>query len=120
MPGRRLKGKQLETPLVADVSSSETTGITAGTTQTQNGATALTKSINVVSTCANSGDGVKLPSGANILVCEIYNDGAQPLKMWPASGQNFIGSASNAACPTLLPSTEWVRFRYVGSEWRNN
>ena len=86
------------------------TGITAGTTQTQAGATALTGRTNYIATCANSGDGVKLPAAVAGEKCKIVNEGAQPAKLWPASGDNFTGSAADAACPTLLLAGEWVRF----------
>ncbi len=46
-----------------------TAGITAGTTQTQGGATALIGDINEVSACANVGDGVRPPGMTGLPAC---------------------------------------------------
>lgn len=72
------------------------TGITASTTQTQ-GQGPLTKNINIVSTVANANDTVTLPSAAAGLSVFIRNNGAQTLKIFPASGDNINGTGVNAA-----------------------
>lgn len=64
------------------------TGITAGTTQTQAGATALTKMLNIVATVGTANDGVKLMSAAVGAIQTIKNRGANNLKIWPASGDD--------------------------------
>lgn len=83
-----------------------TDSITAGTTQTQAGATALTSEINRITTCATAGDGVKLPSVVLYREILIINDGAADLRIWPPSGTSVVGGAANAADPTDLPPGE--------------
>lgn len=76
---------------------SATNAITASVTQTQVGGTALTTALNRITTCANSGDAVTLaaltPGQSQI----IYNDGANPAKVFPATGGNIDGAGANAA-----------------------
>lgn len=87
-------------------------GLTAATTQTQgNGAiTVASGELNClvqVSTCANANDAITLPAavvGRSILVA---NDGAQTLRIWPASGENLGAGADTA---TTLATTARARF----------
>lgn len=72
------------------------TGITASTTQTQ-GQRPLTKRINIISTCANANDTVTLPSAVAGMEVYIRNNGAQTLKIFPASGDNINGTGANTA-----------------------
>ena len=72
------------------------TGITAGTTQTQAGATALTKMLNIVATVATANDGVKLMSAEAGAQQKIVNRGANNLKIWPFLGDD-LGAGVNAA-----------------------
>jgi hypothetical protein len=76
---------------------SVTTGITAGTTQSQANATALTADINIVSTVGTTNDGVKLPSAAAGMIIYVINQGANTLKLYPASGGTIAGVAPDAA-----------------------
>lgn len=69
------------------------TGIVAGTTQDQTGATALTADINFVATAAASLDGVALPSAVAGRVVKVINAGGQSVQVWPATGDQ-IGSAT--------------------------
>lgn len=71
------------------------TGITAGTTQTQAGATLLTGSFNRVDTCANVDDGVKLPDAVAGRMVVIRNEGAQACKVYPNTGDFLDGGAVN-------------------------
>lgn len=91
---------------------SVTNTITASTTQTQ-GQGALTADINIVTTVANANDTVTLPAaystntytgGQRIIV---INDGANTLKIFPASGDN-LGEGANTA--TTLVSGATVEF----------
>jgi hypothetical protein len=59
-----------------------TPSITAGSTQTQAGATALTSMINRISTCATQGNGVALPTSAAGLAVTIINRGAQACQVY--------------------------------------
>ena len=62
------------------------TGIVAGTTQTQVGATELTATFNEVATVSTDNDGVRLPVGVKGLTVEVYNNGAELLRVWPSTG----------------------------------
>lgn len=97
-----------------------TTGITAGTTQTQGGATALTTEFNIIGTCANTGDGVKLPTAVAGLEITIYNGGAQPAQVWPATSDKINGGSADAVDAQILrpgdtatyiakDATDWYR-----------
>jgi hypothetical protein len=77
------------------------TGITASTTQTRVGGTALTKAVNVVSTAANSGDAVTLPALTAGQSVAIYNDGANPIKVFPNGASDQIDAVSAGASVTL-------------------
>lgn len=72
------------------------TGISAGATQTQAGATLLTKEYNNVTTVATAQDGVRLPSAAAGLTVTVRNSGATVLKVWP-----FLGDAIDALAADL-------------------
>lgn len=90
--------------------SDKTTGITAGTTQTQVGATALTTYLNIVGTCANANDGVKLPSASADLCCVVVNNGAAVCKVWPATGDAVGTGAVNAADSSTIAVGEKVHY----------
>ena len=78
----------------------------ASTTQTQ-GNGSLTADINVVSTVANDGDTVTLPTAADGLDVTIINKGANELQIFPASGDN-LGNGLNTSIK--LEVNEDVRF----------
>lgn len=80
------------------------TGLTAGTTQTQAGATAMTGSYNVIGTCANLNDGVILPAAGKGSVIMVRNNGAQTAKIYPPVGGAINGGSANAAI-TLTANT---------------
>lgn len=70
---------------------------TAGTTQTQAGATALTGAVNVVTT-GNASDGVKLPAERPVGdIVHIVNISAAALNVYPATGGAINGGSANAA-----------------------
>lgn len=70
--------------------------LTAGTTQTQAGATAITGDVAYITTCANEGDGVVLPSAVSGAKISIINEGAEPAWVWPASGDSINGLSADA------------------------
>jgi hypothetical protein len=80
---------------------SVTTGITASTTQTLAGATALTTKLNFVATAANSGDAVSLPALVPGQSVTVFNDGANPIKVFPAAANVAIDGGSAGAAVTL-------------------
>jgi hypothetical protein len=98
----------------------KTTTITAGATQTQAGATALTKYLNVITTCATSGDGVALPAAAANKTVVIINNGAASARVWPANGSGAkidLGTA-NAADTNLLASQDTRTYVCLdGTNW---
>jgi hypothetical protein len=89
---------------------------TAGTTQTQAGATALTGAINFVTT-GNASDGVMLPSGRTVgSVVYIVNSSSNALNVYPATGGKINNGTANAAkalaanmsgCYISLGSENW-------------
>lgn len=70
--------------------------VTAGTPQTQAGATGLEHGFNRV-TSASANDGVRLPltSGGGEVI--VRNDSGAAVKVWPPSGMSIDGGAANAA-----------------------
>lgn len=97
------------------------TDITAGTTQTQAGATALTGSYNNVTTVGTAGDGVKLPTAAAGLVVQVRNGGAatKVLKIYPATGDAIDNQSANAGI--LLTPGAVADFRAIDStNWKSN
>lgn len=93
---------------------SVTAGITASTTQTQ-GQGALTKEFNQVSVCANANDTVTLPVAAAGKMCAIVNNGAQTLKIFPASGDNLGAGVDTAT--TLAAAGKAIFIAYDATTW---
>lgn len=77
------------------------TGLTASTTQTLAGALKLTSKFNYVATSANSGDAVSLPAMTPGQTTTIFNDGANPIKVFPSASNIAIDGGSNGAAVTL-------------------
>ena len=97
---------------------SVTNSITAGTTQTQAGATALTKDINRVTTVGADNDGVKLPSAAAGLEILIINDdAAQDIQIWPNTDDAIDGGSANAEDSNALG--EGASRRYIAVDATN-
>ncbi len=86
-----------------------TDSITAGTTQTQGGATLAPSPYNRITVCANGNDGVKLPSAIANLVVTIKNEGANAAKVWPNSSDTIDGGSADAADTNTLAATTGVR-----------
>ena len=97
---------------------SVTDSITAGTTQTQAGATALTKDINRVTTVGSDNDGVKLPAAAAGLEILIINaDAGQDIQIWPNTGDAINGGSANAVDSSALG--EGATRRYIAMDATN-
>ena len=79
-----------------------TIGITAGTTQTQAGATALTADVNEVSVCANTGDVVELKAAGAGFEQTVINNGVESMQVFPASGDSINGGAVDAVDPVVI------------------
>lgn len=76
-------------------------GIVAGTTQTQAGATQLTKKRNIVSTVANANDGVKAAQAVENMEQYVKNEGANTMKFYPYLGDRFLGLPINTPIDVL-------------------
>ena len=97
---------------------SVTDSITAGATQTQAGATALTKDINRVTVVGADNDGVKLPAASAGLEILIINaDAAQDIQIWPNTGDAIDGGSANAVDGTALG--EGATRRYIAMDVTN-
>lgn len=83
--------------------------VTAGTVQTQVGAFALTNKINVISVCANDGDGVALPALAAGQSCRVYNAGAKRANVYP----NGTGNIDAAGASTSVPLSSGARANFT-------
>ena len=96
--------------------------ITAGSTQTQAGATALTGTFNRVTVSGTNGDGVELPAASAGLEVTIDNaDAAQTIDVWPATGNKIEGGSDNAVDPTSIAAgTSRTYFCVDGDNWRRN
>tara|TARA_R110000764_G_scaffold117737_1_gene205096 strand:- start:136 stop:1479 length:1344 start_codon:yes stop_codon:yes gene_type:complete len=93
--------------------------ITAGTTQTQTGSAAITGPLARVTTCANAGDGVKLPTCAAEVMVVIMNLGAENLQVWPNTSDTTNGGSANAVDANVIPPNS--SRTYVGldaTDWR--
>lgn len=93
---------------------SVTASITASTTQTQ-GQGALTTEVNNVATCANANDTVTLPAAVAGRNCVIFNNGAQTLQIFPASGDD-LGAGVNTAT-TLAAGSNRRYVAYDATNW---
>ncbi len=104
------------------IANSVVDSITAGSTQTQAGATALTGMINRVTVSGTNGDGVKLPAAVAGLQVTIDNaDSAQTIDVWPATGNKIEGGSDNAVDPTSIQfGTSRTYFCVDGDNWRRN
>ena len=78
-----------------------TTGLVASTIQTLVGALPLAFGRNIVVTVANVGDSVSLPALSVGQTSEVYNNGANALKVWPATGLVAIDGGVAGAAVTL-------------------
>ena len=88
-----------------------TNSITAGSTQTQAGATALTTMVNRVTVSGTDGDGVKLPTAiAGLEILIINDDSAQTIKVWPATGDAIDGGSANAVDANTLAAGSSRRY----------
>lgn len=92
------------------------TSITAGTTQTQAGATALTTSTNVVSTVAVAGDGVRLPDGMVGDSLNILNIGANTCTVYPPVGSRINGLSTNGGFSLPTNTAVWIQ-KFTSTRW---
>lgn len=86
------------------LTSSSTDTITAHAGGGQALATALTTTFNRVTTVTTAGDSVVLPAAARGLTVVVYNDGANPLAVFPAGTDSINDLAASAAMTQLVNS----------------
>lgn len=93
---------------------SVTAGIEASTSQSQ-GNGALTAQLNQISTVANSGDTVTLPTAAAGKKVTVLNDGANTVKIFPSADDDL---GNGVDLPTELEANEAVTFdAYDATSW---
>ena len=90
--------------------------ITAGTTQSQAGGTALTASMNVITTVATGGDAVTLPNAMIGDSIDILNLGANACAVYPPVGGRINQLATNAAF-TLGSNTAVIVQKFTATRW---
>lgn len=100
--------------------ASATDTVTASTTQTQVGATAINTQVARLTTVANTGDSVRInyaaTPGASV---EIRNDGANAAWIWPFTGGIIDGGAANARDANSLAAGATRRYRsFTAGTWR--
>jgi|TARA_R100001530_G_scaffold413_3_gene623 hypothetical protein len=101
-----------------DGTTTITDSITAGTTQSQAGATALTTATNRVTVSGTNGDGVKLPTAAAGLEILIINDdAAQTIQVWPNTSDAIDGGSADAVDGNTLAAG--ASRRYVATDTTN-
>jgi hypothetical protein len=89
-------------------------GITASTTQTQ-GQQPLISVVNEISTVANANDTVTMPSANGGRIVYIFNNGANTLQIFPASGDN-LGAGVDTAI-TLAAGSNLHLVAYDATNW---
>ena len=93
---------------------SVTAGITAAVGSAQ-GDGPLTTEVNQISTCANAGDAVTLPTAVAGLEVTIINNGAQAADVFPASGDNLGAGVDTAA--SLAAGANITYVAYDATNW---
>jgi hypothetical protein len=91
-------------------------GIVAGTTQTQAGATQITGKIANVATVATTSDALRLPPADFNLLVEILNSGANAAAVWPAAGDTIDGGADNAVDASTLGAGNSRRYLAINDD----
>lgn len=92
-------------------------GVTAFAGGGQASATVLTKDNNVVTTVATTGDSVKLEAAVVGAKIRVFNDGANELDLFPASGDTILPMAMDAAYPLEADANIQLECVTTG-EWR--
>ena len=108
----------VNTQIAGHLDKSISNSITAGSTQTQAGATALTADINRVTVSGTNGDGVALPTasaGREILI--INDDSTQTIQIWPGSSFSDVidGGSADAVDGNALAAGASRRYIAVDS-----
>lgn len=98
------------------------TGITAGTTRTQAGATALAQEINRVDTSTAPsagtilGDGVALPAAAAGLDLIVWNNTANPIQLY-GNGSDTVNGTAGATGIAMPPNSVYLAVAAATGAW---
>ena len=111
-----LASRYWEKGFIDEIYSGLTAGITAFATGGQGSATALTSDINEISTCATTGDSVKLPTAVAGRVVRIINNGAAACDVFPWASDD-IGAGTNTAI-SLAAGAGVTYAAYSTTDWR--
>ena len=95
-----------------------TNAITAFAGGGQSSATALTSTINSITTCATAGDSVKLPTATAGSIVQVSNLGAAYANVYPASGDLIDALAANAAVSLPVGGSLFFTCAVTGS-WKS-
>jgi hypothetical protein len=101
-------------PFTGNMRRSVEAGITADVGSAQGGSP-ITKDINQISTCANAGDSITLPTAAAGLTVTIINNGANAADVFPASGDNCGGGVDTAV--SLAAGANITYVAYDATTW---
>lgn len=91
-------------------------GVTANPGGGQAGAVSLTAAVNRVTTAASRGDSVALPAATPGTTIIVINAGAQPISVFPVSGDKINGQAVNLPV-TVIPNETVVFASSIVNQW---
>lgn len=108
-----LVGSKIAPSLAAVLGDDLNTGLTA-TGSTQGTALSLSSSVSKFTTVSAS-TGAILPNASGKGEYAVYNGGANPLSVYPATGETINGGAANAAF--TVTNGKAAVFKPVGQTW---
>ena len=116
-PGTNQAQFYLLAQLLAGGIGGASASVTAGTTQTQAGATPLTAVINVVSTNATAGNGVALPASAAGNFAIVVNATSKAIQVYGASPDTINGVATATGVPQQAMTIALYVCAAAGAWW---
>jgi len=114
---RSISGVWIEQWASTGVIHQVTAGITADVGSSQ-GDGVLTSQVNEISTCANVGDAVTLPSAQVGMSVVVINNGANSADVFPASGENCGAGADTAVA--VAAGSMATFYAYSTTNWRGH
>lgn len=90
----------------------------AAGSNSQAGATAITKSRVIVTTVSATSRAVRLPAAATGREVEVYNVGATGVKVYPATGDKIAAGATNAVGTAIAKNKAVKYFAQDATTWR--
>jgi hypothetical protein len=91
--------------------------VTASTTQTQAGGTALTRDLVFVTTCANDNDTVVLPTASAARQLFIFNTTAHIVRVFPASGDDLGAGVDTMTANPIQPGKHYMYTAKDSTNW---